>query len=162
MFLQFNTTNLHKKSFSSVIKTLVLFISFLIDRAPRLQQKDKLDRNSVVFLTLESCGVWRAIEKHRYLLSCEVSYPELAVKPQSVPACFFMNVYYKHLWRITLKYVFFFPTALVIHEYLILSLNKIVMLKNIFVYSLSVLSVYTVLVDRNWQYELVWFHPWFN
>ena len=73
-----------------------------------------------------------------------------------------MNVYYKHLWRITLKYVFFFPTALVIHEYLILSLNKIVMLKNIFVYSLSVLSVYTVLVDRNWQYELVWFHPWFN
>lgn len=46
------------------------------------------------------------------------------MKPLFVPACVFTDVYHKRIWRITGKYVFFFPTTLVIHDYVILSPKK--------------------------------------
>lgn len=63
------------------------------------------------------------------------------MKPLFVRACVFTDVYHKRIWRITGKYVFFFPTALVIPDNVILSPKKIIILKNTFVLSTSWLLV---------------------
>ena len=138
LILQLETTNFHRTSCSLVIQTLVLLLevrSIEICYGPCLSQKNKLDRKSFSFLNITRT------EYHRNPLGCEFSNQELVMKPLFVPACVFTDVCHKRIWRITCKYVFFFPTALVIHDYVILSPKKIFMLKNTFVLCTSWLLV---------------------